>query len=428
MLAQPASISFESLRNHLDLKQVVFGESACSALPGILRQLAARRVLLVRDPAATDASGISTSLRDCLSKGHEYGEIDVATTLAPKEVDHFGAACARRRYDCIVAVGGGATIDAAKLIALRASNSRPIDQLIKDGFSPNEIPLVAVPTTAGSGSEATHFAVLFVDQKKYSLAHSSLRPRWAVVDPSLTHSVPQRVAAAAGLDALCQSIESLWSRNADSESVAFAGEALRLVADNLYAAVKNRDPGSQARLSLGSHLAGQAINRSFTTVCHALSYALTSKYGITHGLAAAATMPAAVLFHGAGLPSGRVEARSSRLHHAAVSVNKSNFEKSSDPGASDDGDHCIARCLQSLRRVFECNDLGSVAARLVQLIRSIGGAASISELQLPDDYQAPAHAESVDYHRLQNNPRTLSQEEIVRLLLTKFDDRGRPIT
>jgi alcohol dehydrogenase class IV len=299
-------------------------------------------------------------------------------------------------------------MDAAKLIALRASNSKPLDQLLREGFSPNRIPLAAVPTTAGSGSEATHFAVLFVDQKKYSVAHSTLRPRWAILDPSLTHSAPRRVAAAAGLDALCQSIESLWSLKADSSSVALASEALRLVAGNLFAAVMSREPEAQAKLALGSHLAGRAINRSFTTVCHALSYPLTSQHGVPHGLAAAATLPAAVLFNAAPL-SGEPVLSAAR-------------------GWSPEGECCMARCVEALLQVFDCQDVESAAARLVQLIRSIGGAASIAELQLPESYDPRAHAESIDRHRLQNNPRALSGDETLSLLLARFDEAGRRIT
>ncbi|MGI9457471.1 MAG: iron-containing alcohol dehydrogenase, partial [Aeoliella sp.] len=213
MLTATKSFSPDSILNRLGLDHTVFGLGVCTALPDTLDRLAARRVLLVSDPIATDACNISSSLQNCLSRDVKCGVVDVTATLSPAEVDQFGTTCEEGDYDCIVAVGGGATMDAAKLIAIRASNSKPLDQLLSDGFSPNHIPLVAAPTTAGSGSEATHFAVLFVEQEKFSMAHPSLRPSWAVVDPTLTYSSPQRVAAAAGLDVLCQSIESLWSEN-----------------------------------------------------------------------------------------------------------------------------------------------------------------------------------------------------------------------
>jgi alcohol dehydrogenase len=425
MFATTKSIEVESIFDRLDLQQVVFDSSLCAALPQTLQRLGRQHVLLVRDPIATDASGISRSLRDCLVNGRPCDVFDVTSTPAPAEIDLRGIECAKQGYDCIVAVGGGATMDAAKLIALRASNSRPLEQLLNGSFAPNRIPLIAAPTTAGSGSEATHFAVLFVDQKKYSIGHPSMRPSWAIVDPMLTRSVPQRVAVAAGLDALCQSIESLWSIRADSKSIAFASEALRLVVPNLHAAIVERNPQAQANLALGAHLAGQAINRSFTTVCHALSYALTSCHGIPHGLAAAATLPAALLLNAAHLASGRLQSHSHGPHFSLRSFNGDSGKISDD--RLPHSDRSIDRCVEVLLQLFDCNDLPSVTARLVHLIRSVGGAASVSELQLSDDYQAQAHAQSVDPHRLQNNPRLLSHTDLDSLILSRFDSEGRVV-
>lgn len=357
-------------------------------------------MLLVRDPIAANACNLSLSLPSCLSRETKCGIVDVTRTLSPAEVDRFGAYCAEGGYDVIVAVGGGATMDAAKLIALRASNSKPVEQLLRDGFSPNRIPIVAAPTTAGSGSEATHFAVLFVEQEKFSLAHPSLCPSWAIVDPRLTHSSPRRVAAAAGLDVLCQSIESLWSVQADSKSTEFAKESLQLVLPSLHPAVVDRDPKAQAHLALASHLAGQAINRSFTTVCHALSYALTAHYNVPHGFAAAATLPAALLFN-SGQPMSDV-----------LAVR---------------GNRAVSWPLEDLLEVFKASDIEEAISHVVQLIRSVGGAASVVELRLPHNYHPLSHVESVDPHRLKNNPRTVSVEDSLSLLRTRIDAEGRVI-
>jgi alcohol dehydrogenase class IV len=400
MLTADAPFAPDLILSRLGLHRTVFGRDVSSALAEAIGRLSAHRVLLVRDRVAVDACGISDQLVGCLSVDSDCGVVDIHATLAPAEADRWGAWCAEGGYDCVVAVGGGATIDAAKLICLSASNARSLDEMLGGEFSPNRIPIIAAPTTAGSGSEATHFAVLFRDGEKFSVADASLLPQWAIVDPTLTHRVPQRVAVAAGLDVLCQSVESLWSIHADEKSLEFAGEALRLAVPSLHRAVIGREAEAQAMLALASHLAGQAINRGFTTVCHALSYVLTAKYGVPHGLAAAATLPAALLFNCSPTSQGELRAGEERRGPAPRDV---------------------------LLRVLETRDIDSASRRLVELIRSIGGAASVSELRLPTEYQPREHAESIDPHRLKNNPRPVSIEDSLGLLLTSFDENGRVV-
>ena len=398
LLPLSSELARDQALDGLALDQTVYREGACADLAHLLKQLDAKRVLLIRDTSATDAAGITSRLDEWLSCAETTDVVEVTAPLSPSQVDFYGTECSENGCDAMVAVGGGATIDGAKLIALRASNSSPIEQLLVDGYEANRIPLIAAPTTAGSGSEATHFAVLFVGQQKYSVAHPSLRPRWAVVDPMLTHTVPQRIAAAAGLDVLCQAIESLWSVNSDAKSRAFATESLRHVVPNLHAAVIGQDSNAQARLALASHLAGQAINRSFTTVCHALSYPLTADYQIPHGLAAASTLPAALMINGRDVCNGTIPT---------------------------DGHNEVSRCLNVLFDALRASDLEGAIAKLVQLIRSIGGAASVAELPLPYDYRPVAHAERVDPRRLENNPRKLTTEDLLKILLSRFDENGR---
>lgn len=392
-----ANEEIDQIFRKMALPRTRFGVDAVQAVRSAVDDLRPRRVLLVEDSAAAAATGIAADLRKRLSIDAECGVFDVSAALTPAQIDSYGQACAAASYDCIVAVGGGATLDAAKLIALCASNGRPIESMLRSDFTPNAIPMIAVPTTAGSGSEATHFAVLFVGQQKYSVAHVSLRPRLAIIDPTLTHSVPRRVAAAAGLDALCQSIESLWSRQADPRSQMLATEALDLIVPNLRTAVIDGDELARAKLSLASHLAGQAIDRSFTTICHALSYMLTAEYRVLHGFAAAATLPAALRFNAMQLTEG---------------------------SSLDDDGSPPEVCLRALFNAFGCSRVEDVASELAKLIRSVGGAASVSELDLSSDYQPARHAKSINVSRLENNPRPATLEDCVGILRLTFDADG----
>ena len=394
-------LQYKTVLKRLSINRTVFGSPACALLANRLDQLQAKRVLLVRDLAATEASGISDTLVECLSRGEVCGVFDIEQTVDCQQVDQLGLECQQAGYEAIVAVGGGATMDAAKLIGLRASNDCSLAEMLQGSPNPNQLPIIALPTTAGSGSEATHFAVLFVGEEKYSIAHPSLRPSLAIIDPSLTHTVPQRVAAAAGLDVLCQSIESLWSRRADRKSMVYATESLNLVLHCLQPAVMQQDRQAQQELCLASHLAGQAINRSFTTISHALSYLLTARYGVPHGMACAATLPAALLYNGRPTDIAR-------LH----------YQRSGD----------IDGCLQVLFESLKCDTVEAAARKIVQLIRSVGGAASTAELQLPVEYNASEHAQSINPERLKNNPRRASYDDTVAILQRTFDSQGGEVS
>ena len=195
--------------------------------------------------------------------------------------------------DVIVAVGGGTAIDIAKSIKYLSVQQDEIMRIIK-GESKIEnissIPLVVLPTTAGTGSEATHFSVIYIDKNKYSLAHENMKPDYVVLDPSLVISMPRYVAACTAFDALSQALESYWSRNASDESKNFARESINQVLPSLSESVNKPTFENKRPLVKGAYLAGKAIDITKTTAPHAISYSLTSYYGIAHGHAVASLL------------------------------------------------------------------------------------------------------------------------------------------
>ncbi|MCL1828003.1 MAG: phosphonoacetaldehyde reductase [Oscillospiraceae bacterium] len=182
-----------------------------------------------------------------------------------------------RKYKCdyIVAVGGGSSIDTAKGIKY---------------YNHTDIPVMAVPTTAGTGSEATHFAALYKNGEKYSVADDRLLPDCVILQPELLKSLPVYQKKCTMLDALCQAIESWWSKKAVSESKAYSQKAVRLIIDNMDDYLKN-EAGSNKNMLTASNLAGKAINITTTTAPHAMCYKLTTMYGLPHGHAAALCLP-----------------------------------------------------------------------------------------------------------------------------------------
>ena len=186
----------------------------------------------------------------------------------------------------VVALGGGSALDAAKGMARLAARS-----------SGPGLPLVAVPTTAGTGAETNGFGVLEDPARRCKVycGDTSTTPRIAVLDPLLTHGLPPGPTAATGVDALVHAVESLVSRGRSPVSEAFAAEALRRVWRWLPVAVGDGgDAAARAEMLVGAHLAGQALSRSGLGLVHALGHAITAHHGVVHGRALGTVLPEVV--------------------------------------------------------------------------------------------------------------------------------------
>jgi len=195
--------------------------------------------------------------------------------------------------DTIISVGGGSVMDMGKLIRGLAYTESP-EECIKGNATAEVgarfVKHIAVPTTSGSGSEATHFAVVYVDGNKYSFAGESVLPDATVLDPSLTYSMSPKLTAVTGMDALSQAIESLWSVNATDVSSSYARAAVPIIMESLEGAFRRPNSGNRSAMMDSANYAGMAINISKTTACHALSYYMTSNFDIPHGHAVALTL------------------------------------------------------------------------------------------------------------------------------------------
>ena len=192
-----------------------------------------------------------------------------------------------REENCsqIVAIGGGSAIDLAKCVKLYAEMDYS-ELYLYQKIVPNDIPLTAVPTTAGTGSEATRYAVIYYQGDKQSVTHESCIPSTVIFDPSVLNTLPDYQKKSTMLDALCHAIESFWSVNSTDESKVYSKQALQLILKH-YEAYLGGDNSVNAEMLQAANLAGRAINITQTTAGHAMCYKLTSLYGIAHGHAAA---------------------------------------------------------------------------------------------------------------------------------------------
>ena len=187
--------------------------------------------------------------------------------------------------DFIVSVGGGSSIDVAKCIKLYAKMSD--DELyLKQEYTDTGIPHMAIPTTAGTGSESTRYAVCYYEGAKQSVTHESIIPDFVILEPTFLNTLPMYQKKATLLDALCQGIESMWSVNSTDESKILSEKAVKTILENLEAYLDG-DKDATEKISVAANIAGKAINITQTTAAHAMSYKVTSLHKLAHGHAAA---------------------------------------------------------------------------------------------------------------------------------------------
>jgi alcohol dehydrogenase class IV len=299
--------------------------------------------------------------------------------------------CRRARADSILAIGGGSVLDMAKLIAtLSQQSAPPLDIVLgREAIGVPGLPVMALPTTAGTGSEVTHFAVIYVGNRKYSLAHETMRPAFAIVDPELTYSMPPKTTAITGLDAFTQAVESMWSVHATSQSKHHAREAITLALKHLPDAVHRPEPTCRLAMSKAAHLSGKAIDITRTTAPHAISYTMTSRFDVAHGLAVALTLPP--LF----------------VYNAEVTA------EDCTPGHDVDD---VKRTIEELNSLLNCHDAECSARRITELIEGLGLPTRLSEVGIERPADRKLIVDNVNVERLANNPRRLTREALKQII------------
>ena len=295
-------LELDKIEKLVDEKQEIYlGYNSISKLGEIVRREKFERILVVADKNSFEACGGKEIVSELLSTV-EYElftdfEINPQLEDARKGLEILKA----KKYDCIIAIGGGTVIDMGKLINIFGAQEaiNPLDIINREReISERGMGVIAIPTTGGTGSESTHFAVVYSSGTKYSIAHEYILPETVIIDPTFTLSTPQKVTASTGMDALAQGIESLWSINSTSQSKIYSAQCIKLALNNIIPAVKIGDKESKLYMAIAANLSGRAINITKTTGAHALSYYFTSKLGVPHGHAVALTLPQFVIFNG----------------------------------------------------------------------------------------------------------------------------------
>ena len=280
---------------------ILHGGGCRHRLPDLVRELAGTRVLLVTDPGVIQL-GVAGEIRDALV-GAGFA-VAVFDQVQPDPTDENVAAGVtalnHHRADIIVAVGGGSPIDTAKVIAIRPANPQPLPEFMGlHKITRSGLPLIAVPTTAGTGSEATKVAVITDTARhvKMMMLSAPLLPRAAVVDFELTLSMPPGLTAAVGVDTLTHGIEAYVSRKANALSDPLALQCIALCGQHLRTAW--REPGNRiARegMMLAATLGGMAFSNSSVALVHGMSRPIGAVFHLPHGLSNAVLLPTITRF------------------------------------------------------------------------------------------------------------------------------------
>jgi alcohol dehydrogenase len=383
-----ADRSFEMiLRNRAQ-----FGVGAIARLPELIRSAGGARAFVVTDPGVR-RSGVIDRVSDVLrATGLETGIFDgVEPNPGTSAVERGAAALSAFGLDgtVVVAVGGGSSMDTAKALDLCALNDGPLVALGYDdpGLHPGR-PIVAIPTTAGTGAETNSFGVITDEAvgRKFYIGHPSLLAVATILDPALTLGLPRGVTAATGIDAMTHSLESLLSANPNPFAEAMALGVIRTVGEWLPRAVENgSDLEARSQLLVASHLAGvgQASGTGVGLV-HALGHALGTRGRLAHGTALAAVLPQVLAFY--------LGTRDRELALVAVALGVA--------APADDRREAARAGVEAVGRLLE-------VVGLRQTLRELGLGRDSIELLVADALDDPA---------IRNSPRLPSAAEATALL------------
>lgn len=281
--------------------RVLYGQGSFNEV-GVQAKVLGKKALIISDPVMEKIGNVPLC-EELLVKESlpcaKYTGVDTEPTDV--HVSEALAVCREENCDVVIAVGGGSSIDTAKAMAVMMTNEGTISDYVGNAklFANEPLPLIAIPTTAGTGSEVTKVTVI-IDTKtdvKMMISQPKLLPKAAIVDPLLTLSCPPSVTAATGVDALCHAIEAYISRRAHPVTDVLALSAIEAIIGNLRRAYENgEDIEAREKMAYGSMLAGAAFSNASVTLVHGMSRPIGALFHVPHGVSNAMLLPGVLEF------------------------------------------------------------------------------------------------------------------------------------
>lgn len=373
------------------LQQEYLGYGSAINLKNILSKHNPRSVFLVTGKNSYEKSGVKPILDNLLKNYNIIHFFDFEVNPKLKDIEKGITIFKKSNCDFVIAVGGGSVMDVAKSVnILSANKNNPMEYITNKKIIENKgKALAAIPTTSGSGSEATKFAVVYINKMKYSLEHDFMLPDYAIVDTQFTMNLPKGTAASAGMDAFCQAIESYWCINSNEESKKYAKEAIKIIIKNLPNAVNKPSKKSRAAMSKASHLAGKAINISKTTACHAISYPITSYFNVPHGHAVALTLPSILIYNSEFNENDLLDKR---------------------------GADYVKTTINQIVKFIDAKDVYEASKKIENLMIEIGLSTKLSQLGIKTGKDIDTIIKyGFNPQRVKNNPRRLTEEALIEI-------------
>ena len=284
--------------------ELLQGENSVLQLPMKLKEQNIKNVLIVTDAGITKI-GLMDPLLEKLQEARIFYTIYDKTVPNPtiENVEEARDIYEKEQCQGFIAFGGGSAIDCAKGVAARIARPNKSTSQLKGLFKVRKKipPFFAVPTTSGTGSEATVAAVISNNKthEKYSITDHSLIPHVAVLDPLLTVGLPKHITSTTGMDALTHAVEAYIGQSSTAETRGYSKQAVKLIFENLYEAYENgSNIEARTKMQEASYLAGLAFTRSYVGYIHGIAHTLSGFYNVPHGLANAVIMPHVLRYYG----------------------------------------------------------------------------------------------------------------------------------
>ena len=277
--------------------KVIEGENSLNMIPDLLKEKGLVKPLIVTDNGIHSLNLLEPLFSNLKEQKIEFGYFhDVIANPTIKNVNDGLLVFNENNCDSIIAVGGGSALDAAKMIGALATNKNKTVEKLKGVLKIRKaLPFfIAVPTTAGTGSETTLAAVIVNEQThhKYAINDPHLIPKYAVLDPTVLIGLPPKITSTTGMDALTHAVEAYIGRSNTKKTKKCAVEAVKLISENLYFSYKNGENLLYRKnMQKASYLAGVAFTRAYVGYVHAIAHSLGGKYNVPHGLANAIILP-----------------------------------------------------------------------------------------------------------------------------------------
>lgn len=299
----PSSLSF----NWSPTTQILFGSGTVNQVGAVAQSLGGKRALVVTDAGIVAARHLARVAKTLSAAGLDVAVFDgVRENPTTDDVDACVVVAQEARADILIGLGGGSSIDTAKGANFLLTNGGQLRDYWKAG-DPNArpatspfLPLIAIPTTAGTGSEVQSHALIADAQTHRKMAIGDLKatPCVAILDPDLTRSCPPSVVACTGIDAIVHAVETAVTRRRNPLSLLFSYEAFRLLMRNFARVLETpEDTDARGAMLLGATYAGIAIENSMLGVAHSLANPLTAHFNVVHGQAVGMMLPAVVRFN-----------------------------------------------------------------------------------------------------------------------------------